>query len=98
MSNYKFRNINSIGRNIKHNEKCRLMFQELEKSPIPIIAKDLNLQVEIEQLAINYFVKGYKKAEKQYTQQISSLTYQRKVYLERIKGLEAMLKETNNGK
>ena len=98
MSSWKFNHVDSIGRNVKADTRCRAMYSELDSTPIPMLTDNLELQVEIEQLVINYFVRGYKKAEKKYQHKISELNHQKKVYLERIKGLEAMLKETNDGK
>lgn len=93
MAEWVFRNIDKIGKNVKKNEKCFDMYRDLDNTPIPIFTEDLKLQMKIEQFAVNCFVRGYKKAESKGARKISSLTHQNKINLERIKGLEAMVKE-----
>lgn len=96
LSKWHFNNINEIGKNVKLNGKCREVYAEIDNSPIPILTDNLELQMKIEQLAINSFVRGFKKASRIYGTQIRDLKHQRKVYQQRVKGLEAIIKENGN--
>ena len=93
LSKWRFSNIDEIGKNRKLDDKCRELYEEVDNSPIPIITDNLEFQTKIEQLAINFFVRGFKKSSYLYNRKIAALKYQRKVYQERIRGLEAMLGE-----
>lgn len=74
----------------------RDVYEELCGAPIDVLVDDLSMQVKIEQLAIKNYLLGFKRGRAIYSKELAQLRHQRKVYLERIKGLEAMLKEKSN--
>lgn len=77
------------------NEEYQAIYNEICGEPIPTLSDNLEMQVRIEQLAINYYLLGYKKAQREYQPQISQLCFQRKVLNERLRGLEKMLEDKN---
>ena len=79
--------------NAQRNGEYQEIYQQICGDPIPTLSDDLEMQVKIEQLAINFYLLGYKKARRESQIQMSQLRYQRKVLRERIKGLEKMLED-----
>lgn len=75
------------------NEEYQAIYNEICGEPIDILTEDLDFQVKIEQLAINNYLLGYKKASKEYQYDNAQLRHRCKVLSERVKGLEAILKE-----
>lgn len=71
----------------------RAIYKELSGTTIPSLTDELEMQVKIEDLAITWYLLGYKQAEKKMNQKVAYLKYQREVKQERINELEEMLKE-----
>ena len=85
-------------KNIKRTSEYRQFFYDNSDLIVPKFSDDLDEQSKIEFYIFYTFLKGYEKGNRDYRLQIADLKHQRKVLLERIRGLEALLKEYINEK
>lgn len=88
----------NLKKKLKQNNRYQDFYFDNGGSCIPMFTDNLAEQQKIESFIFNAFHEGYHKAWSANNIRINHMKYKIKVQYERIRGLEAMLKEQSNGK
>ena len=87
-----------VTKNVNRSAEYRQIYYDSDETTIPIFVDDLKTQARIENFIFYTYVKGLKRGRNELSPTVRTLRHQRKVLLQRVRGLEAMLEEIKGKK
>ena len=82
-----------VTKNVNRSEEYRQIYYDSDETIIPNFVDDLETQARIENFIFYTYVKGIRRGRNELSPTIRTLRHQRKVLLQRVRGLEAMLED-----